>query len=410
MSAFARRRGARVLLVIAALALAGAPVQASVTEPVAARDAAVPLVQNVTDWTRVASTAAPLAAPTPNAADGIGPGSMLLIHFGSDVYLCTANFLWGSGSSVYLGAAGHCFDPREQVTRVQVCVRNCGLDGWIGLIWGDFVDLGKVAFAKNAGIGDDFGVVEVPAESHSLLRATVPVWGGPSTATQGDGLTTGCLYGNGIVYGETFAGKARAGVVNYVGETDGFWEAAAMPASGGDSGSAVVVCDPGEQGLFERQPIGILTHGLFTQVGTVAWGTTVDRAAQIARDAGLTLELLTAVPGGDPTGNSAPDAQDDTAKTKVNRAVKVAVLANDSDPDGDPLTVSSVTSPSNGTATLNADGTITYAPARGFVGQDTFTYTVRDPSGLEDTASVVVDVIQNGGGGGGGGGKGGGKP
>src|SRR5262249_11482335 len=62
-------------------------------------------------------------------------------------------------------------------------------------------------------------------------------------------------------------------------------------------------------------------------------------------------------------------------------AAKIAVLANDSDPDGDPLTVSSVTQPANGAAAVNADNTVTYSPKAGFSGSDQFTYTISDGRG-----------------------------
>src|SRR5207302_1671455 len=66
--------------------------------------------------------------------------------------------------------------------------------------------------------------------------------------------------------------------------------------------------------------------------------------------------------------NRAPTATEDGATTSQNAAATVAVLANDSDPDGDALTVSSVSAPVHGTATKNGNGTVTYAPAAGFLG------------------------------------------
>lgn len=68
------------------------------------------------------------------------------------------------------------------------------------------------------------------------------------------------------------------------------------------------------------------------------------------------------------------------------------MLANDSDPDGDTLTIISVDSPSTGTVTLNEDGTISFKPAAGFNGDATFTYTVQDSDGLTDSATVTVHV------------------
>ena len=88
----------------------------------------------------------------------------------------------------------------------------------------------------------------------------------------------------------------------------------------------------------------------------------------------------------------APQANDDAVSTQEGRPVNIAVLANDSDPDGEPLTIQSVGQPANGGVANNGDGTLTYAPAAGFSGTDRFTYTIADPGGLTDTADVTVTV------------------
>jgi hypothetical protein len=68
------------------------------------------------------------------------------------------------------------------------------------------------------------------------------------------------------------------------------------------------------------------------------------------------------------------------------------LLGNDSDADGDALTIASVTSPSNGTLTDNGDGTWTYAPAANYFGADAFTYEISDGNGGTATATVNVTV------------------
>ncbi len=88
---------------------------------------------------------------------------------------------------------------------------------------------------------------------------------------------------------------------------------------------------------------------------------------------------------------SAPVAIDDAAATLTGTAVQIDVLANDSDPDGDPLSVLTVSSAANGEAVLNADGSIAYTPSAGFVGIDTFTYDVTDGTGTS-RATVTVTV------------------
>jgi subtilisin family serine protease len=87
----------------------------------------------------------------------------------------------------------------------------------------------------------------------------------------------------------------------------------------------------------------------------------------------------------------APSATDDTATTAEDTAVSVPVLANDSDPNSDPLTVSAVTDPPHGTAAVQVDNTVLYTPDPNYNGADSFSYTVSDGSHT-DTGSVAVTV------------------
>jgi hypothetical protein len=94
--------------------------------------------------------------------------------------------------------------------------------------------------------------------------------------------------------------------------------------------------------------------------------------------------------------NQAPLANPDTAATADGVAVNIAVLANDSDPDGDGLTVVSVTAPSAGTATTDG-ATVTYTPSGpAYSGTIPFSYTVCDPGGLCSSAGVTVEVTASG--------------
>jgi hypothetical protein len=90
--------------------------------------------------------------------------------------------------------------------------------------------------------------------------------------------------------------------------------------------------------------------------------------------------------------NDPPVAVDDTATTDDTTPITITVLSNDSDPDGDPLTVISVGTPTSGTVAINLDNTITYTPTTGITGTHTFTYTIRDSSGLTDTATVTITI------------------
>jgi hypothetical protein len=84
-------------------------------------------------------------------------------------------------------------------------------------------------------------------------------------------------------------------------------------------------------------------------------------------------------------------AVDDVAATQENQSVVINVLANDCGTP--PLTVTSVSVPGHGAVNNNGNGTVTYTPANGFFGPDSFTYTVRN--GLGATATRVVRVSVN---------------
>ena len=88
-----------------------------------------------------------------------------------------------------------------------------------------------------------------------------------------------------------------------------------------------------------------------------------------------------------------PLAAADTATTIRNRAVTIAVLANDRDVDGDALALVSVSSPAHGTAVISGTS-IVYTPARNFVGTDQFNYLVTDGRGGTATATVAVSVLK----------------
>ena len=87
--------------------------------------------------------------------------------------------------------------------------------------------------------------------------------------------------------------------------------------------------------------------------------------------------------------NGTPTATADAATTPEDTSLTIDVLGNDTDPEGDQIYVTSVTQPTNGTVTRNADGTLTYTPKADWSGTETFTYTARD-RGL----NVVADLVR----------------
>ncbi|WP_371153421.1 Hint domain-containing protein [Jannaschia sp. 2305UL9-9] len=106
--------------------------------------------------------------------------------------------------------------------------------------------------------------------------------------------------------------------------------------------------------------------------------------------------------GGETTGtvnigvtpvNDDPVANDDNGSAvEDGGAVVVNLIGNDTDVDGDTLTIDSFGQPANGTVVDNGDGTVSYTPDPDFNGEDSFTYTVTDGNGGTDTATVTITV------------------
>jgi VCBS repeat-containing protein len=93
--------------------------------------------------------------------------------------------------------------------------------------------------------------------------------------------------------------------------------------------------------------------------------------------------------------NDTPTAADDAYSTTEDTALTVAVpgvLGNDNDPDGNPLSAVLVAGPSNGTLTLNANGSFTYTPAAHYDGTDSFTYRASDGTLDSNQAKVTLTV------------------
>ncbi|MFV0645685.1 MAG: Ig-like domain-containing protein, partial [Sphingomonadaceae bacterium] len=102
---------------------------------------------------------------------------------------------------------------------------------------------------------------------------------------------------------------------------------------------------------------------------------------------------------GGPFPNLPPVAQDDAFTAPYQTAITRNLLVDngsgvDFDPEGLPLVVATtpVSGPSHGTVSITAAGLMTYTPAAGFYGTDTFTYRVTDAAGLTDTATVTITI------------------
>jgi hypothetical protein len=120
-------------------------------------------------------------------------------------------------------------------------------------------------------------------------------------------------------------------------------------------------------------------------VGTASFGYTISDGTATA-SANVTVTVTQ-------PSNRAPTANPDAATTNSITPVSIAVLANDTDPDGNTLSVVGLTVPSSGTATINPDKTVRFTPATGFVGTATFGYTASDGTATA-SANVTVTVTQ----------------
>jgi filamentous hemagglutinin family protein len=116
----------------------------------------------------------------------------------------------------------------------------------------------------------------------------------------------------------------------------------------------------------------------FTYVGKLVVGDEV----LLSEETTVTITLV----------NNLPVAVKDLAKTFRDQAININVMTNDTDSDlGDVLTaIQGAVTPKNGTLVLNGDGTFTYTPKKGFIGSDSFTYSVTD--GANTSAEVEVKI------------------
>ena len=101
------------------------------------------------------------------------------------------------------------------------------------------------------------------------------------------------------------------------------------------------------------------------------------------------------VQGACAAANTPPDAVDDNASVNKNSSANtIDVLANDTDADSDPLTITAVTQGAHGSVVNNGTN-VSYTPAAAFSGTDSFTYTISDGRSGTDTATVNVTVVNH---------------
>ena len=124
----------------------------------------------------------------------------------------------------------------------------------------------------------------------------------------------------------------------------------------------------------------------------VGWGGACSGTGSCA----VTMNANTTVSASFQLANRAPVAQNNsyigTAGNTMNITAAAGVLANDSDPDGNPLTAVLVSGAANGALALAGDGSFTYTPNTYYSGTDSFTYRASDGTLTSNTATVTLNI------------------
>jgi VCBS repeat-containing protein len=125
--------------------------------------------------------------------------------------------------------------------------------------------------------------------------------------------------------------------------------------------------------------------------------TTTDSFTYRANDGSVNGNLVTVNIGVTPV-NDAPVATVDTVNTPINTPINnIVVLTNDTDADGDTLSVTSASlvDASKGSLTLNANGTLNFTPALNVTGPVVVSYAISDGNGGTSTSTLTINVGNN---------------
>ena len=168
------------------------------------------------------------------------------------------------------------------------------------------------------------------------------------------------------------------------------------------SGASVLANDEGTgltaslDGDVSHGTLNLADDGTYDYTPDPDWNG-IDSFTYIAVQGALTSDPATVEITVTPV-NDAPVAYDDTAAAvsgAAPAATSIAVLDNDEDVDEDVLTITDVSTPDHGMAVIDGDQ-VAYTPDADYVGADQFSYTIEDPDGASDTATVDVTVTTDG--------------
>ncbi|MBU2393785.1 MAG: tandem-95 repeat protein [Gammaproteobacteria bacterium] len=253
--------------------------------------------------------------------------------------------------------------------------------------WVDFVSNERNSVSSAAGErgfcpppgGDEW--TEGLTEGHWCVQVTVED-GGPNDA---DGIANNAIVDPGGVAAELNGNNLPVAVADQASTRLDTMVAVNVLANDTDpDGDALTVSQAvgsfGTVTILGDQQLNYMPNPDFIGTDTVIYSITDGKGGTASS------ELVVSV-----VGNAAPVAVNDTASTDDKTVLLIAVLANDSDEDGNTLMVSSA-SAVQGTVSIEADQRLRYTPKTGFDGVDTISYTITDGFGGEAAAQVSVTV------------------
>ncbi|MGH9136244.1 MAG: hypothetical protein ACRD0G_04245 [Acidimicrobiales bacterium] len=198
--------------------------------------------------------ALPLSAPL---FTGIRPGMLIQTPEG----MCTTNFVFGSPANFFIGTAGHCGNVGDSVDGIAL---TPGAPNPLILNIGSIV-----RSTGDAGIGNDFALIDVRPEMEQFVNPSMASWGGPTGVGDPQLLDPVVHIGYGVI---VLGLVPRVGVVSSRSGSAYYWVGVAGP---GDSGSAVREASGPAAGNLTHLSVDPANPGLIA-------GTTIDRMLALA--------------------------------------------------------------------------------------------------------------------------------
>jgi hypothetical protein len=203
---------------------------------------------------------------------GIRPGALLLSVTSNSIGWCSMAHVYGSAGAYDISTAGHCGKPGTTATVIAGLGNRGDATGVI------LLDFGQFATSKDAGLGNDWALIDIYSRYQNLVTPTMCFWGGPRGKYTATGALVGVSFpGNSLIptvsadpnpflaqtivhYGHGAGvgagGTPRAGEAIAWGSTHFMFFGAISP---GDSGSGANTLTGDSVGA-NMEAAGILTH------------------------------------------------------------------------------------------------------------------------------------------------------